>query len=63
MLMRLGDEPTLRRLQHSVGGVPDNLWPRLKNLPTGQAIVSAQGIEPAMLVNLEPGRCRLRMVD
>lgn len=63
ILMRLGDEPTLRRLQHSVGGVPDNLWPRLKNLPTGQAIVSAQGIEPAMLVNLEPGRCKLRMVD
>jgi hypothetical protein len=63
ILMRLGDEPTLRKLQHSVGGVPDNLWPRLKNLPTGQAIVSAQGIEPAMLVALDPGRCLLRMVD
>jgi len=63
ILMRLGDEPTLRRLQHSVGGVSESLWPRLKNLPTGQAIVSAQGIDPAMIVNLEPGRCKLRMVD
>ncbi len=63
ILMRLGDEPTLRRLEKSVGGVPPNLWPRLKNLPTGQAIVSAQGIDPALIVNLEPGRCLLRMVD
>lgn len=63
ILMRLGDEPTLRKLQHSVGGVPENLWPRLKNLPTGQAIVSAHGIEPALIVSLDPGRCLLRMVD
>lgn len=63
VLMRLGDEPTLRKLQHSVGGVPENLWPRLKNLPTGQAIVSAHGIEPALIVSLDPGRCMLRMVD
>jgi hypothetical protein len=63
VLMRLGDEPTLRKLQHSVGGVPENLWPRLKNLPTGQAIVSAHGIEPALIVSLDPGRCLLRMVD
>lgn len=63
ILMRLGDEPTVRKLQHSVGGVPENLWPRLKNLPTGQAIVSAHGIEPALIVALDPGRCQLRMVD
>lgn len=63
ILMRLGDEPTLRKLQHSVGGVPENLWPRLKNLPTGQAIVSAHGIDPALIVSLDPGRCKLRMVD
>ena len=63
VLMRLGDEPTLRKLQHSVGGVPENLWPRLKNLPTGQAIVSAHGIDPALIVSLDPGRCQLRMVD
>jgi uncharacterized protein len=63
ILLRLGDEPTVRRLQNSVGGVPENLWSRLKNLPTGQAIVSAHGIEPAMLVNLEPGCSKLRMVD
>ena len=61
--MRLGDEPTLRKLERSVGGVPEDLWPRLKNLPTGQAIVSAHGIEPALIVNLDPGRCKLRMVD
>lgn len=63
ILMRLGDEPTLRKLQQSVGGVPQALWGRLKNLPTGQAIVSAHGIEPAMIVALDPGRCQLRMVD
>jgi hypothetical protein len=63
ILLRLGDEPTIHRLKNSVGGVPDNLWGRLKHLPTGQAIVSAHGIEPAMIVALEPGRCRLRMVD
>ncbi|MCZ2343601.1 MAG: ATP-binding protein [Bacteroidales bacterium] len=63
IMLRLGDEPTLRKLQHSVGGVPGPLWARLKNLPTGQAIVSAQGIEPAMIVALDPGRCQLRMVD
>jgi DNA helicase HerA-like ATPase len=63
VLMRLGDEPTLRKLQHSVGGVPEGLWPRLKNLPTGQAIVSAHGIDPALIVALDPGRCLLRMVD
>jgi hypothetical protein len=63
VLLRLGDEPTIHRLRHSVGGVPEGLWTRLKNLPTGQAIVSAQGIEPAMIVALEPGRCKLRMVD
>jgi DNA helicase HerA-like ATPase len=63
ILLRLSDEPTIHRLKHSVGGVPEGLWARLKNLPTGQAIVSAQGIEPAMLVALEPGRCKLRMVD
>lgn len=63
VLMRLGDEPTLRKLQHSVGGVPEGLWPRLKNLPTGQAIVSAHGLDPALIVALDPGRCQLRMVD
>ena len=57
------DEPTITRLKHSVGGVPENLWGRLKNLPTGQAIVSAHGIDPALIVALEPGRCQLRMVD
>jgi uncharacterized protein len=63
VLLRLGDEPTITRLRHSVGGVPEALWERLKHLPTGQAIVSAQGIEPALLVRLEPGRGELRMVD
>lgn len=63
ILLRLGDEPTLQKLKHSVGGVGDNLWTRLKNLPTGQAIVSAHGIDPAMMVALEPGRCKLQMVD
>jgi DNA helicase HerA-like ATPase len=63
ILLRLGDEPTIARLRQSVGGVPESLWGRLKNLPTGQAIVSAQGIEPAMIVALDPGRCELRMVD
>src|SRR5262249_35294964 len=63
ILLRLGDEPTIRRLQNSVGGVPEGLWGRLKNLPTGQAIVSAQGIEPAQVGALEPCRCRLLMVD
>ena len=63
ILMRLGDEPTINRLKHSVGGVTENLWGRLKNLPTGHAIVSAQGLDPAMIVALDPGRCKLRMVD
>ncbi len=63
ILLRLGDEPTITRLKHSVGGVSDGLWTRLKSLPTGQAIVSAHGIDPAMLVALEPGRCKLQMVD
>jgi hypothetical protein len=63
ILLRLGDEPTIHRLKHSVGGVPDALWGRLPNLPTGQAIVSAHGIEPAMLVALEPGGSKLRLVD
>jgi DNA helicase HerA-like ATPase len=63
ILLRLGDEPTINRLRHSVGGVPEGLWGRLKNLPTGQAIVSAHGVDPAMIVALEPGRCKLRMVD
>jgi DNA helicase HerA-like ATPase len=63
ILLRLGDEPTIHRLKHSVGGVPSALWDRLPNLPTGQAIVSAYGIEPAMVVALEPGRCKLRLVD
>lgn len=63
ILMKLADEPTIRRLKNSVGGVPDNLWSRLRNMPTGQAIVSAQGIDPAMLVSLRPGRCKLLMVD
>jgi DNA helicase HerA-like ATPase len=63
VLLRLADEPTIQRLQRSVGGVPEALWQRLKHLPTGQAIVSAQGIEPALLVRLEPGGGMLRMVD
>ena len=63
ILMKLGDEHTIRRLKNSVGGVPDNLWARLRNLPTGQAILSAQGIDPAQLVSLKPGRCKLLMVD
>src|SRR5437667_12012818 len=63
ILLRLADEPTIHRLKHSVGGVPENLWVRLKNLPTGQAIVSALGIDPAMLVGLDPCRCKLRLVD
>jgi len=63
ILLKLGDEQTIRRLKNSVGGVPDNLWSRLRNLPTGQAIVSAQGIDPALLVSLKPGRCKLLMVD
>jgi hypothetical protein len=63
ILLRLGDEPTVNRLRHSVGGVSEGLWERLKNLPTGQAIVSAHGIDPALIVSLEPGRCKLRLVD
>jgi hypothetical protein len=63
VLLRLGDEPTIHKLKNSVGGVPEGLWGRLKNLPTGQAIVSAHGIEPAQVVGLEPGTCKLRMVD
>jgi uncharacterized protein len=63
ILLKLGDEETIRRLKHSVGGVSDNLWSRLRNLPPGQAIVSAQGLDPAMLVSLKPGRCKLLMVD
>jgi hypothetical protein len=63
VLLRLGDEPTIGRLKHSVGGVSEGLWGRLKNLPTGQAIVSALGIEPALIVALDPGRCKLRLVD
>jgi uncharacterized protein len=63
VLLRLGDEPTIARLKNSVGGVPESLWGRLKNLPTGQAICSAQGIDPALIVALDPARCKLRMVD
>ena len=63
ILMKLGDEQTIRRLKNSVGGVPENLWSRLRNLPTGQAILSAHGIDPALLVSLRPGRCKLSMVD
>jgi hypothetical protein len=63
ILLKLGDEPTIRRLKNSIGGVPENLWSRLRNLPPGQAIVSAQGIDPALLVSLKPGRCKLLMVD
>jgi DNA helicase HerA-like ATPase len=63
ILMKLGDEHTIRRLKNSVGGVPDSLWARLRNLPTGQAILSAQGIDPAQLVSLKPGCCKLLMVD
>jgi len=63
ILLKLGDEETIRRLKHSVGGVPENLWSRLRNLQPGQAIVSAQGFDPALLVSLKPGRCKLLMVD
>jgi DNA helicase HerA-like ATPase len=63
ILLRLGDETTIARLKHSVGGVPENLWTRLKNLPTGQAICTAHGLDPALIAALEPGRCQLRMVD
>jgi hypothetical protein len=63
VLLKLGDEETIRRLKHSIGGVPDNLWSRLRNLQPGQAIVSAQGFDPALLVSLKPGRCKLLMVD
>jgi DNA helicase HerA-like ATPase len=63
VLLRLADEPTIKRLQNSIGGVPEGLWSRLKHLPPGQAIVSAHGIDPAMVVALEPGRCKLQMVD
>ncbi len=63
ILLRLADEPTIRRLQNSIGGVPEGLWARLKHLPPGQAICSAYGIDPAMVVSLEPGRCKLQMVD
>ncbi len=63
IIMRLGDEPTINRLKNSIGGVPDSLWHRVKNLPSGQAIVSAHGIDPAMLVALEPGKCKLRLAD
>jgi len=43
--------------------VPERSWTRLMHLPPGQANVSAQGIDPAMAVSLEPGRCKLQMVD
>ena len=63
IIMKLGDEQTIKRLKNSIGGVPDNLWLRLRNLPTGQAILSAQGIDPAQLISLKSGRCKLLMVD
>jgi DNA helicase HerA-like ATPase len=63
VLLRLGDEPTIARLKNSVGGVAETLWGRMKNLPTGQAIVSAHGIDPALIVALDPARCKLRLVD
>jgi hypothetical protein len=63
VLLKIADEPTLTQLKKSVGGVPESLWGRLKHLPSGQAIVSAQGIDPALLVQLEPGRAKLQMVD
>jgi hypothetical protein len=63
VLLRLGDEPTVERLRRSVGGVPESLWTRLRNLPPGQAVVSAHGLDPALLVALEPGRCKLLMTD
>src|SRR5262249_51797726 len=63
ILLKLGDEPTIRRLKNSIGGVPDNLWSRLRNLQPGQGIVSAHGIDPALLTSLKPGRCKLLMVD
>lgn len=63
VLLKIADEPTLNQLKKSVGGVPESLWTRLKHLPPGQAIVSAQGIDPALLVQLEPGRGMLQMVD
>ncbi|HQR08940.1 MAG TPA: ATP-binding protein [Gemmatales bacterium] len=63
VLLKIADEPTLTQLKKSVGGVPESLWTRLKHLPPGQAIVSAQGIDPALLVQLEPGRGMLQMVD
>jgi hypothetical protein len=63
VLLKIADEPTLTQLKKSVGGVPESLWTRLKHLPPGQAIVSAQGIDPALLVHLEPGRGMLQMVD
>jgi hypothetical protein len=63
ILLRLGDEPTIERLRRSVGGVPESLWSRLKNLPPGQAVVSAHGLDAALLVALEPGRCKLLMTD
>ncbi len=61
-LIRRGGQTTINWLQHSVGGVAEGLWGRLKNLPTSQAIVSAQGEDPAMIMALEPGQCKLRMV-
>lgn len=63
VLMKMGDEQTIRRLKNSIGGVADNLWGQLRNLPSGRAVVSAQGFDPALLVALRPGRCKLLMVD
>jgi hypothetical protein len=62
-MLRLGDHPTIVRLKLSIGGVPGLVWSRLKNLPTRQAIVRVRGIDPALIVVLDPTPCKLPMVD
>ena len=63
ILHKISDAGVISRLKRSVGGVDENMWDKLTNLSSGQAIVTLSHMKRAMLTAIDPTPCKLLMVD
>jgi DNA helicase HerA-like ATPase len=63
VLHKITDPSVVSALKKTVSGIDEGLWDRLPGLAPGQALVSFPHMTRPLLVSIDPGAAKLRLVD